>query len=231
MTMFTCVSLSEVPKKDGLGSWQLLKQSRVHYHFLLLKKKYIKQGFIWSTVKVKAFAFFHIFSIQSFCVMNRPVFISQCYNHNNVPSIWKSQACFIMCSVNCFCEKHFWGKSFGLRLCSCGQLQWFNVRLCLFWTASGVPLRKRWEMGCRVPAITWTRKFTAHATQMKAALWAILMYLYRISARFYCSWFWLYFSYLGRSRYPPRAHWGKCCMIHPRTFLWFLHVCASATEL
>lgn len=151
------------------------------------------------------------------------------------PHFEKDQACFIMCSMNCFCEKYFWDKSFGLWLCSCGQLQWFNVSLCLFWTASGVPLRKRWEMGCRAPAITWTRKFTAHATQTKAALWAVLMYLYRISARFYCSWFWLYFSYLGRSRYPPRAHWGtwnmKVLYDTPQDFPVILHVCASGPEL
>lgn len=146
MTMFTCVSLSEVPKKDGLGSWQILKQSRVHYHFLLLK-----QGLIWSTVKVKAFVFFHIFSIQSFCVMNRPVFIPQCYNHNNVSSIWKSQACFIMCLWTVFVRGIFGVNLLGcdcVAVVSCSGLMWvfvcFGQRVECHWERDG-----RWAAECR----------------------------------------------------------------------------------
>ncbi|KTF73746.1 hypothetical protein cypCar_00043917 [Cyprinus carpio] len=55
------------------------------------------------------------------------------------------------------------------RVFSCGQLQWFSVSLCLFWTASGVPLRKRWEMGCRAPAITWMHCCTQQKGQRYAA--------------------------------------------------------------
>lgn len=67
---------------------------------------------------------------------------------------------------------------------------------------------------------------SSHHTQ-----WAILMYLHRISARFYCSWFWLYFSYLGWSCYPLRAHWGTWNMKVLYDTPHDSPVCAPGTEL
>lgn len=55
-------------------------------------------------------------------------------------------------------KSSFVNQLFGLER----VLRWLTVNLCLFWTASGVQLKKRWEMDCRAPGITWTREFTAH---------------------------------------------------------------------